>query len=136
MKITTKRRFALLAGLFLVASIVLATGVQTAQASVASTGGSAGGTGVATTPVPLHGPPAGVLRAHDQGLSAPAGTAPAPAGTQGSSRTAWIAGGSAAVALIVVVGAWALLRRRRQPSGHPSAAYCAQHPEDPQCAMA
>ncbi len=134
MKITAKRRFALLAGLFLVASIVVATSVQTAQASLASTGGNAGGTTVAAAPVPLHGPPAGVLRAHSQPASVPAGTAPAV--TQGSSRTAWIAGGAAAAAVIVLIGAWALLRRRRQPSGHPSAAYCAQHPEDPLCAMA
>lgn len=135
MKITTKRRLALLAGLFLVASIVVATSVQTAQANLASTGGSAGGTTVAAAPIPLHGPPA-VLRAHGQGVSMPAGTAPAAAGTQGSSRTAWIVGGSAAAALVVVIGTWALLRRRRQPSGHPSAAYCAQHPEDPLCTMA
>ena len=50
-----------------------------------------------------------------------------------SSTTAWIAFGSAAAVLLVGFAAWALIRRRRQPDGPASAAYCAQHPEDPLC---
>jgi hypothetical protein len=181
MKITAQRRLALLAGLFLLASVVFATSVQAAQATLASTGGGASGTGSLTTPSQLQGPKAADHRAHQQGVivSVPAGTAPAgtqgrggfdaahftpplplgltaaqrhahggrfhpaanapaaPSGSSGaSSRTAWIAVGSAAAALIVVIGAWALVGRRRQPDERPSAAYCAQHPEDPLCATA
>lgn len=51
-----------------------------------------------------------------------------------SSTTAWIAAGSAAAALIVGIAVWAAVRRR--PGGRPSAAYCAQHPEDALCTTA
>ena len=68
---------------------------------------------------------------------AQAGTAPV-SGAQTvsadtSSTTAWIAVGSAAAVLLVGFAAWALIRRRRQPDEPASAAYCAQHPEDPLC---
>ena len=68
---------------------------------------------------------------------AQAGTAPV-SGAQTvsadtSSTTAWIAVGSAAAVLLVGFAAWALIRRRRQPDELASAAYCAQHPEDPLC---
>ena len=56
-----------------------------------------------------------------------------PASSDASSTTAWIAVGSAAAVLLVGFAAWALLRRRRQPGELASAAYCAQHPEDPLC---
>ena len=61
-------------------------------------------------------------------------TGAAPVSSGRSSTTAWIVGGSAA--LIVVIGAWALIRRRRQSGELASATYCAQHPEDPMCQAA
>jgi hypothetical protein len=61
------------------------------------------------------------------------GVAAQPASSGTSSTSAWIAAGSAAAALIVVIAAWVLVRRRRQPGRRPSAAYCAQHPEDALC---
>jgi len=71
--------------------------------------------------------------ARDQGF---VGAVPAsgarPASTDTSSTTAWIAAGSVAAVLFVGFAAWALMRRRR--TGElASAAYCAQHPEDPLC---
>jgi hypothetical protein len=53
-----------------------------------------------------------------------------------SSTSAWIAAGSAAALVVVGLGAWALMRRRRQPGESASAAYCAQHPEDALCMAA
>ena len=58
------------------------------------------------------------------------GAPPASSGT--SFTTAWIAVGSVAAVLLVGFATWALMRRR-QPGELPSAAYCAQHPEDPLC---
>ena len=61
-------------------------------------------------------------------------TGAAPVSSGRSSTTAWIVGGSAA--LIAAMGAWALMRRRRQSGELASATYCAQHPEDPMCQAA
>ncbi len=58
------------------------------------------------------------------------------ASTGGTSRSAWIAAGSAAAIVLVGFAAWALMRRRRQPGDRASAAYCAQHPDDAMCAVA
>ena len=60
-------------------------------------------------------------------------TQPASSGT--SSTTYWLIGSAVAV-LIAGIGAWALLRRRRQPAESASAAYCARHPEDSLCGAA
>jgi hypothetical protein len=57
-------------------------------------------------------------------------------GSSGSSTSALIAAGSATAIVLVGFAAWALMRRRRQPEARPSAAYCAQHPEDGLCAAA
>lgn len=59
-----------------------------------------------------------------------------PASPGATSRSAWIAAGSAAAIVLVGFAAWALTRRRRQPGDRASAAYCAQHPEDAMCAAA
>jgi hypothetical protein len=204
MKITARRRLALLAGLLLLAVIVFATGVQAAlAATVVGTGVSGSGTASATQkhgsgfPVPggqtatqagssatssqLQGLTAAAARQHVQGVVTSVPAVTAPAGTQGgggfdaahfappqpqgltatrryarggrapsvanvsaaqaassgtSSTTAWIAAGSAAAALIVGIAVWAPVRRRRRPGGRPSAAYCAQHPEDALCTTA
>jgi len=120
MKTAVQRRLALLAGLLIPSSLVFATGIQ-----------------AATPSAPLDGwVTAANTAARNQGV---VGAAPAPASgaqpasSDASSATAWIAVGSAAAVLLVGFAAWALMRRRRQPGELASAAYCAQHPEDPQC---
>jgi len=143
MKITTQGRLALLAGLSLLALMVFATGIQAAQAATVAGSGAGSGT-VFTPPHELQGPtaaaPAGTQASTTVRREARAGRAAQvaiPSTAQSvSSRTVWIVAGSVAAALIVVIAAWALLRRRRQPGERPSAAYCAQHPEDPLCTMA
>jgi hypothetical protein len=59
-----------------------------------------------------------------------------PASTGATSRSAWIAAGSAAAIVLIGFAAWALTRRRRQPGDRASAAYCAQHPDDALCTAA
>jgi hypothetical protein len=59
-------------------------------------------------------------------------TPPAPSST--SSTTVWIAIGAAVAVLIIAILAWALIRRRRQPSELAPSNYCARHPEDALCA--
>ena len=135
MKITVQRRLVLFAGLLLLASLVFATSVQTAQAMLVSSGGGGSGTGTITTPPQSQGLTAAQRHAHASRLQPPASGPAAQTGSSTSSNTAWIAAGSTAAAIIVVFGVWALVRRR-QPAGHPSAAYCAQHPEDPLCTTA
>lgn len=65
---------------------------------------------------------------------AAAGTQPAASST--SSKAAWIVGGSAVAVLLIGLAAWATMRRRRQSGEFSLAAFCAQHPEDPQCTAA
>ena len=150
MKITAQRRLALLAGLLLLASTVLATGIQTAQAMV-DTGGSSGP--AVTAPAAAQGrggfdaahfvPPqpqgltAAERHAHG-GRSSSAGDVPAAQfGSSGvSSASTWIALGSLAVVLLVGYAVWTLMSRRRRPGGRPSAAYCARHPDDALCTTA
>ena len=137
MKSTVQRRFALLAGLLLLSLLVLATGIQAAQAAVVA--GDSGGSSTAsfTTPAQPQGLTAAQLHHYGGGLQPvlnPRAAQSASSGT--SSRTAWIAAGSAGAVVIVGFAAWALMRRRRQPGERPSAAYCAQHPEDALCTAA
>ena len=107
MKTAQKRRLTLLVGLLLLSLLVLAIGVPVAQAMLVSGSGAGGGSASVTT------------------SAAPSGT---------SSTTYWVVG--VAAALIAGIGAWALLRRRRQPAESASAAYCARHAEDPMCRVA
>jgi hypothetical protein len=58
-----------------------------------------------------------------------------PATWPATSTTSWMVAGSIAAALIIVLTAWALLRRR-QPGERASATYCAHHLEDPACGAA
>jgi hypothetical protein len=58
-----------------------------------------------------------------------------PASSSASSTTAWIAAGTAAALAIIVIAAWALIRRQR-PGQLASASYCAQHPGDSLCRAA
>ena len=140
MKTTAQSRLALLAGLLLLAVIVFATGIQAAQAAtVVGTGVSGSGTSSFTTPLQPQGLTAAQLHHYNRGvppLSSVAVAQPASSSSGTSSRTAWIAAGSAAAALIIVIAAWVLVRRRQQPGERQSAAYCAQHPEDPLCTRA
>ena len=155
MKITLKRRLALLAGLVLVPLSVFAIGVQAAQALPTSAGtplaGTQGRGGVNLAPVASVTPLAGTQGRGGVNL-APVASGTPLAGTQGrggvnlapltpasvmavtsgtSSTTAWIVFGSAAFLLIVGLAAWALVRGARA-----SPAYCAQHPEEGLCIAA
>jgi hypothetical protein len=138
MKTTVQRRLALLAGLLLLALIVFAIGIQSAQAAImVGDGGGSRATSI-TTPTQPKGLTAAQIRHRDGGRSQPVSNVSAaqPASSGSSSRSAWIAGGSAAAVLLVGFASWALVRRRRQPAGFASATYCAQHPEDPLCRAA
>jgi len=73
--------------------------------------------------------------AQHQGIAAgsvAASTTAQPASSGMSATTVWIA--SLVVAGALLVGAWAVLRRRRQRG--ELASFCAQHPEDARCAAA
>ncbi len=156
MRITAPRRLALLAGLMLLALVVLATGIQAAQAANVTGTGAGSGTASFTSTNQLQGLTAARAAQHDRGTVVAVTAATAPAGTQGrggaapaafapasgaqpaasGTPTAWIIAGSLAAALLVGFIAWALVRRRRQLSARPSAAYCAQHSEDALCTAA
>jgi hypothetical protein len=156
MKLTANRRLARFAGLLTLSMLVLAIAVQAVQAGAVSGGGGGDGS-VTSAPAGTQGrggatlapvnenpgiagaplAPAAAAQAGTPGrggVNAP--TAGSGSGTQAassgvSSTEAWIIAGSVA-ALIAVVAAWALLRRR-QPSEVASATYCTQHPEDALC---
>lgn len=132
MKTTRHRRLALLAGLLL-ALIVFATGIAAAQAKTDETVAGSG-TASFTTPTQPQGSTA-VPRGATGGRTVP----DVPATVSGSSAaSAGNAGTVAALtaAALIVIAAWVVARRRRRPAGRPSAAYCAQHPEDPLCTTA
>ena len=143
MKTRVQRRLALLAGLLILSSLVFATGIQAAAPittqdgwlTAANTAARNQSVGAAATPTTTQD---GWLTdantaARNQGF---VGAVPAsgaqPASSDASSTTTWIAVGLVAAVLFVGFAAWALMRRRR--TGElASAAYCAQHPEDPLC---
>jgi LPXTG-motif cell wall-anchored protein len=169
MKTTVHKRLMLLAGLFVLSLLVVATGVQAAQAIQAPTLAQVQrhqGTASQTTPDSLQGLQAPTLAQVQQhaGAAASVPLVSALAGTQGrgglalahnpsasaaqtaasgtSSSTAWIAAG--ALAAVLLIGAWALARRRRQrvarasatSSGSADEAFCALNPEDALCRAA
>lgn len=141
MKTTRTSRLARLTGLSLLALLVLALGVQVAQAAVVSGTGAGGGPdGLSATALAgtqgrggvTYAPPGsgGVTYAPAAPLPRTAGVQPTTMGT--SSSTGWIIAGSVAAAVVVGLGAWALVARRRrtQPG---SEAYCLRHPSDALC---
>ena len=152
MRTSQHKRLVRLAGLMVLSLLVAVTGVQAAQARLNEPSGPVAKTASSQLPsaaqVAQHKGTAAsaprvtavTARAGTQGrggvASVPYATATgaAPVSSGRSSTTAWIVGGSAA--LIVVMGAWALMRRRRQSGELASATYCAQHPEDPMCQAA
>jgi hypothetical protein len=138
MKTTLQRRLELLSGLLLLALLVFAIGIQAAQADPLARVGTTPGN-ASTTPAPGtqgRGGVALVPSAPASGVQDSWSVMAATSGTSSSSGTSstsyWIIGAAAAV-IIAGIGAWALLRRRRQPA---SAAYCARHPEDSLCGAA
>ena len=162
MKTTSHTRLARLAGLLLLSMLVFAIGVQAAAAAVVDGGGAGSGAASFAPATQLQGLTAA---AGTQGRGGVAVAAVAPTQSQAltaaqrhhfggrfqpttnvlaaqaassgtSSRTAWIAAGSAAAIVLVGFAVWALTRRRRQPGDRASAAYCAQHPDDAMCAAA
>lgn len=133
MKTTAKNRLALPAGLLLVALIVFATGLQAAQAATVAEGGAGSGAASLATPTQPQG--STTVRHDARAGRVPQGTNVSTAqsgSSSASSRNAWIVAGSAA-AVLIVIAVWVLARRRQQPGGRPSPAYCALHPEDPLC---
>ena len=165
MKTTSQTRLARLAGLVLLSMLVFAIGVQAAQAAVVAGSGAGSGAASLTAATQLQGLTAVTAPAGTQGRGGVAAAALSPAEAQGltaaqrhhyfgrfqptsnvlaaqpassgsTSRSAWIAAGSAAAIVLIGFAAWALTRRRRQPGDRPSAAYCAQHPDDAMCAAA
>ena len=160
MKISVQKRLALLAGLLLLALLVLATGIQAAQAAaVAGSGTGSSAASFAATTQPQQLTAAAAHQHHrGQGAAVAAAGVTAPVGARGrggfdlrhftpasgvqpaasgtSSTTAWIIAGSAAAVLLIGFSAWALTRRRRQSGEFASPAYCARHPEDARCTAA
>ena len=162
MKTTLQRRSALLASLLLLSLLVLATGIQAAQAATVAGTGAGSGTAATQTTTQDGWLTAANTAARDRDVAAAAATqtttqdgwltaantaardrdvaaaVPVPASgaqsasTDTSSTTVWIAVGSAFAVLIVGFATWAMMRRR-QPGELASAAYCDQHPEDPLC---
>jgi len=150
MRTSQHKRLVRLAGLMVLSLLVAVTGVQAAQARLNEPSGPVAKTassqlpsaaqvaqhkGIAASAQSLSGPqlPSAAQVAQHKGIAASASRA-APVSSGRSSTTAWIVGGAAA--LIVVMGAWARMRRRRQSGELASATYCAQHPEDPLCQAA
>jgi hypothetical protein len=163
MNTSTQKRIARFSGLLLLALLAVALAVPAAHAMrdfSAGTGGSSTSAGSGTTnaqqlPTPVQieqiisrkdgsgpassvasvplapatGTEAGRMRLPASGTLAI--TQPTSSGT--SSRTVWIAVGAAVAVLVIALGAWALLRRRRQSSVPEASAYCALHPGDSQC---
>ncbi len=145
MKTRVQRRLALLAVVLILSSLVFATGTQAATPTTtqdgwltaANTAARNQGVGAAAAPTTTKDGwlTAANTAARNQGVGAvpvPASGAQ-PASSDTSSTTAWIAVSLVAAVLIVGFAAWALMRRRRQAGELASAAYCAQHPENPLC---
>lgn len=137
MKTRVQRRLALLAGLLILSSLVLATGIQAAATPIPLDGWVTSANTATPTTSQDGWLTAANTAARDQGF---VGAVPVPApgarpaSSDTPSTTTWIAVGAAAAALLVGFAAWALLRRRPQPGYSASAGYCARHPEDARCA--
>jgi hypothetical protein len=163
MNTSTQKRIARLSGLLMLALLVVALAAPAALAMrdfSTGTGGSSTFAGSGTTnaqqlPTPVQieqiisrkdgsGPASSVAsvrltpatgteagRMRLPAIGTQAVTQPTPSGT--SSRTDWIVVGAALAVLVIALGAWALLRRRRQPSVPEASAYCALHSGDSQC---
>ena len=143
MKTTLQRRLAILAGLVVLSMIVVATGAQVVQATLAyGSGAGAASTGqlVATSGQSQN---SGSV---NSGVTGPAqrghGTTAVTTPTEGSSSTtAWIITGGVIAVLLVIGLAWAVDRRRSRSAEYagassrrsPSQTFCAQHPEDAAC---
>jgi LPXTG-motif cell wall-anchored protein len=125
MKTSTQKRIARFSGLLLLALLAVALAVPAAQAMRDSSTGTGGSPGSGTSQ-PAQVP----TLALNQGVATSSAAQPVSTGT---SSTAWIATGAAVAALIIALVAWALIRRRRQPSASEASAYCALHPGDALC---
>ena len=152
MKTTAQRRLARFTGLVLLSLLVVAAGVQVAQAATSSTTPSAewqgrgGVTALATTPsadwqgrggvTALATTPSAGTQGRG-GIASVRGVTAAQPGLSGTPSTAsWIIVGSALAVLMMGLVAWALISRRRQRDEPLSVAYCAQHPEHAMCGTA
>ena len=135
MKTTAQRRLARFTGLVLLSLLVVATGVQVAQAAANSTTpaatweGRGGITAFSDTPAAGAGGTGGM--ASVRGVTA---TQPGLSGTPPTAS--WIIVGSAIAVLAIGLATWALITRRRQRDEPLSVAFCAQHPEHAMCRTA
>jgi hypothetical protein len=162
MKTTARRRLARFTGLVLLSLLVVAAGVQVAQAAASSATPAAGTQGrggvalLATTPAAGTQGRGGVAALATTSSAGTQGTGPATAfargrggiasvrgvtaaqpGLSGTPSTAsWIIVGSALAVLMMGLAAWALISRRRQRDEPLSVAFCAQHPEHAMCGTA
>jgi hypothetical protein len=143
MKTTAQRRFAGLAGLLLLALLIVAVSVPAALATNAAGSGSGGVSyswaRAASGPTDVAAAPAGTLGRG--GVAAPiAAAAPAPVAaasepaSSGLSSTQWILIGVAA-AIAAGLVTWALVSRRRRLAASTER-YCALHPSDALCGAA
>jgi hypothetical protein len=158
MKTRVQNRLALLAGLTLLALLVIApvaqamrdvTGSRVASGNASSTALAAtqgrGGIDLARVTAALRAQSAPNAQANPVAVRGRGGIilvqrTPAngvqSASSSSSARAAWIVAGSAAAVLLIGFVAWATVRRRQQSRQAPSASYCAQHPEDALCSAA
>jgi hypothetical protein len=121
MKTSTQKRLMRLSGVFLLSLLVVVITAQAAQAAQASGTQNLGG--VIPAPQEHQALPATGAQAPAQPLTqVPGGQSTAP-GT--SSSTPWIVGGAVAV-IVLAIGAWALLRRRRT---HATVRACEMSPQ-------
>jgi cobalamin biosynthesis Mg chelatase CobN len=113
------------------AQLQLPTAAQTARHQ-----GVAAGSGAASTTTPSQAIASAEAQRHalHKGNGyLPGAAAAQPASSGISAATAWIVAALAVVGALLV-GAWALVRRRRQRG--ELASFCAQHPEDARCSAA
>ena len=145
MKTTAQRRLARFTGLALLSLLVIAVGVQVAQAAASSATPAAGTQGRGGVAPLATTPSAGTQGRFDStaftrgrgGIASVRGVTAAQPGLSGTPSTAsWIIVGSALAVLMMGLAAWALISNRRQRDEPLSVAYCARHPEHDMCVTA
>ncbi len=145
MKTTAQRRLARFTGLVLLSLLVVAVGVQVAQAAASSTTPAAGTQGRGAAAALSTTSSVGTQSSFDAtaftrgrgGIALVRGVTAAQPGLSGTPSTgSWIIVGSALAMLVMVLAAWALISDRRQRDEPLSVAYCERHPEHAMCGTA
>lgn len=134
MTTTLRRRSAILAGLFLLSLVVLATSLDESWAT-RPLGTGATSSGAATAPTQAQALTALVKHVQLDGVHAAA--VPAAAATAPTSVSTWVWVALAVALAALAIGVWALAVRRRSPRPTTSAdAFCTLHPQDARCPAA